>query len=250
MPGVTGIELGPDCCVLVRGGRLGAHRTVAAAATIGTLAFSTPRDRPALVERLREARRNQDLPTRARVVAWGDGSSVAPLVEAGFDVGAVLTPRRRSLASCVRARWMRRRGRRSPRCRSTRMAPSSPSCQGQSRAFGARSNGRWARRSPARLGTTRSIPYRLARCAAARARHRTGSAVYGVTVTTARRLRNRPNLRSLATLHRRDGPRGRNAGLGRAPRSLDGVGATIETSRRSNSQPRSHRRRDAEAGSV
>jgi hypothetical protein len=103
VPGVTGIELGPDCCVLVRGGRLGAHRTVAAAATIGTLAFSTPRDRPALVEQLREARRNQDLPTRARVVAWGDESSVAPLVEAGFDVGAVLTPAQ-ALARVVRPR--------------------------------------------------------------------------------------------------------------------------------------------------
>lgn len=101
MTGVTGIELGPDCCVLVRGGRLGAHRTVAAAATIG--AASWPRDRHALVERLREARRSQDLPSRARVVAWGNEDSVAPLVDAGFEVSAVLTPAQ-ALARAVRPR--------------------------------------------------------------------------------------------------------------------------------------------------
>jgi hypothetical protein len=99
--GVTGVELGPDCCVLVRGGRLGAHRTVAAAASIPS--SSWPRDRHALVERLRELRRRYDLPSRARVVAWGDDSSLAPLIDAGFEVGAVLTPAQ-ALARVVRSR--------------------------------------------------------------------------------------------------------------------------------------------------
>ena len=70
MSGVTGVELGPDCCVLVRGGRLGAHRTVAAAASIPSSDW--PTDRHTLVERLREVRRRHDLPSRARVVVWGD----------------------------------------------------------------------------------------------------------------------------------------------------------------------------------
>ena len=101
MSGVTGVELGPDCCVLVRGGRLGAHRTVAAAASIPS--SSWPRDRHALVEGLRELRRRYDLPSRARVVAWGDDRSVAPLIDAGFEVGAVLTPAQ-ALARVVRSR--------------------------------------------------------------------------------------------------------------------------------------------------
>jgi hypothetical protein len=99
--GVTGVELGPDCCVLVRGGRLGAHRTVAAAASIPSSAW--PPDRQTLVERLRELRRSHDLPSRARAVAWGDDRSVAPLIDAGFEIGAVLTPAQ-ALARVVRPR--------------------------------------------------------------------------------------------------------------------------------------------------
>ena len=111
MSGVTGIELGPDYCVLVRGGRLGSHRTVSAASTI--LPSAWPTDPHALVERLHEARRRNDLPSRARVVAWGprpasdatmsDDATLAPLREAGFDVVSVLSPAQ-ALARVVHAR--------------------------------------------------------------------------------------------------------------------------------------------------
>ena len=67
MSGVTGIELGPNYCVLVRGGRPGSHRTVSAAAAIGPSAW--PHDRHALVERLSEARTREGLSSRARVVS-------------------------------------------------------------------------------------------------------------------------------------------------------------------------------------
>ena len=103
MSGVTGIELGPDCCVLVRGGRLGAHRTVSAAATIG--ASTWPHDHHALVDQLREARRNHDLSSRARVVAWGGESTVQPLLDAGFEISATLTPAQ-ALARVVRPRMV------------------------------------------------------------------------------------------------------------------------------------------------
>ena len=101
MFGVTGIELGPDYCVLVRGGRLGSHRTVSAASVF------MPSRRPgvshALVDWLREARLRCDLSSRARVVAWGDHATLAPLVEAGFEIGSVLSPAH-ALARVVRTR--------------------------------------------------------------------------------------------------------------------------------------------------
>ena len=68
MSGVTGIELGPNYCVLVRGGRLGSHRTVSAAAAMAPTAW--PDDPHALVEQLRVVRTREDLPSRARVVSW------------------------------------------------------------------------------------------------------------------------------------------------------------------------------------
>ena len=101
MSGVTGIELGPNFSVLVRGGRLGSHRTVAAASAIMPSAW--PEDPHALADRLREARQRNELSRRARVVAWGDDVSLAPLVEAGFEVVSVLSPAQ-ALARVVRAR--------------------------------------------------------------------------------------------------------------------------------------------------
>jgi hypothetical protein len=101
MTGVTGIELGPNYCVLVRSGRLGSHRTVSAAAAL--LPSRWPVDPHALVARLREARQHNDLPSRARVVAWGDRETLAPLVEAGFEIASVLSPAQ-ALARVVRAR--------------------------------------------------------------------------------------------------------------------------------------------------
>ena len=101
MSGVTGIELGPNYCVLVRGGRLGAHRTVSAASVIMPPAW--PFDRAALVERLKAAKHSNDLSSRARVVAWGDEGTLSPLTDAGFEIASVLSPAQ-ALARVVRAR--------------------------------------------------------------------------------------------------------------------------------------------------
>ena len=108
MSGVTGIELGPNYCVLVRGGRAGSQQTVSAAST---LLLSASGDRQSRVHRLREARERGDFPSRARVVAWGSGSATAPndiaalaaLAEAGFEIGLVLSPAQ-ALGRMVRAR--------------------------------------------------------------------------------------------------------------------------------------------------
>ena len=98
---LTGIELGPETCVLVRvcpdGGR------VQVSAVYGLTADEWPDPHVALSDHLRAARRRKHLPRRARVVAWGlhqsasatDAATVAalgPLREAGFSVEAVLKP--------------------------------------------------------------------------------------------------------------------------------------------------------------
>jgi hypothetical protein len=101
MSGVTGIELGPNYCVLVRGGRVGSHRTVSAASAIMPSAW--PAAPHARVERLVEARLRHDLSSRARVVAWDGGATLAPLIEAGFEIASVLSPAQ-ALARVVRAR--------------------------------------------------------------------------------------------------------------------------------------------------
>jgi len=62
-----------------------------------------PEDRGALTDRLREARERHGMPSRARVVAWGEESSIEPLVAAGFEVVSVLSPAQ-ALARVVRAR--------------------------------------------------------------------------------------------------------------------------------------------------
>lgn len=87
--------------MLVRGGRAGSRRTVSAAETI--LPGAWPQDRTALTDRLREARERHEMPSRARVVAWGEESSIEPLVAAGFEVVSVLSPAQ-ALARVVRAR--------------------------------------------------------------------------------------------------------------------------------------------------
>ena len=87
--------------MLVRGGRTGSRRTVSAADTI--LPGAWPEDRTKLTDRLREARERHAMPSRARVVAWGEESSIEPLVAAGFDVVSVLSPAQ-ALARVVRAR--------------------------------------------------------------------------------------------------------------------------------------------------
>jgi hypothetical protein len=101
MSAVTGIELGPNYCVLVRGGRVGARRTVAAADAIMPSAW--PDDPRALVELLREARERHDLPRRARVVSWDSEATLEVLADAGFEIASVLTPAQ-ALARVVRSR--------------------------------------------------------------------------------------------------------------------------------------------------
>ncbi len=101
MSGVTGIELGPNYCVLVRGGRVGSHRFVSAASAIVPTAW--PDDAHALVEKLGEARLRHDLSSRARVVAWDSEATLTPLIEAGFEIASVLSPAQ-ALARVVRAR--------------------------------------------------------------------------------------------------------------------------------------------------
>ena len=87
--------------MLVRGGRAGSRRTVSAAETI--LPGAWPEDRGVLTDRLREARERHEMPSRARVVAWGEESSIEPLVAAGFEVVSVLSPAQ-ALTRVVRAR--------------------------------------------------------------------------------------------------------------------------------------------------
>jgi hypothetical protein len=101
MSGVTGIELGPNYCVLVRGGRLGSGRTVSAASAVMPSAW--PDDPGTLVERLREARERNGLSSRARVVAWGGEATLTPLTAAGFEIASVLSPAQ-ALARVVHAR--------------------------------------------------------------------------------------------------------------------------------------------------
>jgi hypothetical protein len=102
MRSVTGVELGPDSCALVRArpGRAG---------SIDVLALHTvnrsewPSRDFLLIEALGEIRKKESLPRRARVVAWGlregttadDRTAVAllrPFTAAGFKVERVLTP--------------------------------------------------------------------------------------------------------------------------------------------------------------
>lgn len=101
MARTTGIELGPDSCVLVgvRAGRGTAN--LFALHTIEPGAW--PAHDVALATALRDARRKNRLPRRARVVAWGLPQSASPddpmtraalrpLLSAGFKIDSVLHP--------------------------------------------------------------------------------------------------------------------------------------------------------------
>lgn len=91
---LTGVELGPSTCVLVRTRREG---SVASARIVDA------RDRSALASALAHAARDGGFSRRARVVAWGaPGSQVAldldhlpdvdPIVEAGFEIESIVSP--------------------------------------------------------------------------------------------------------------------------------------------------------------
>ena len=97
---VTGVELGPDSCVVARVRPLGDR--VELSAVRGLKAEDWNGQQP-LAQNLAEARRTARLPRTARVVAWGLHESasaadpltrtlVAPLREAGFEVETVVSP--------------------------------------------------------------------------------------------------------------------------------------------------------------
>jgi hypothetical protein len=113
---ITGIELGPDSCVLVRARQRDEAAEVSAFHQVKRDAW--PAGDSAVAATLRAVRKSKGFPRRARVVAWGvtepandaEGSGrslVAPVVEAGFRVERVLTPPE-ALAQIAR---MRPRGR-------------------------------------------------------------------------------------------------------------------------------------------
>lgn len=102
MRAVTGVELGPDSCVLVRVRPSGDRLQVSAVRGLREEDWDARRP---LAQNLAEARRTDRLPRHARVVAWGLPESaandpgdittrtlVAPLREAGFDVETVMSP--------------------------------------------------------------------------------------------------------------------------------------------------------------
>jgi hypothetical protein len=112
MNDITGIELGPNSCVLVRAAEHASHATVTAARAVTPGEWTDDHDE--LVSLLRSARRTNKLPPRARVVAWGlrDSSAstdlshlpeLGPLVAAGFEIDGMMSPVQ-ALAELVRAR--------------------------------------------------------------------------------------------------------------------------------------------------
>ena len=108
MRGITGVELGPDSCVLVRSGRDGSRTAVSSARTL------VPGELGAFASALRQAREEDGLPAHARVVAWGvPGARTQPdpaalpeigaLVSAGFSIDAIVPPAQ-AMARLVNAR--------------------------------------------------------------------------------------------------------------------------------------------------
>src|SRR5687768_9886017 len=101
MATTTGIELGPDSCVMV------AARPGKGATDVSAVHVIPPEEWPshdvAVTAALRSARRQKRFPRRARVVVWGlhdiDSTDdpamhagVRPVEDAGFRVESVLTP--------------------------------------------------------------------------------------------------------------------------------------------------------------
>jgi hypothetical protein len=106
---VTGIELGADCCVLVRSVRRGSRTTVSSARAVTPGEWSN--DRETLADVLRTAKRTNRMPHKARVVVWGPQSprgvtsevpALTALVDAGFEIDRVLSPAQ-ALADLVAA---------------------------------------------------------------------------------------------------------------------------------------------------
>jgi hypothetical protein len=102
MASTTGIELGPDSCVLA--GVRPARKGVADVTALHIIEPSSwPSQDVALAEMLRSVRRGKRFPRTARVVAWGlsdrptlddpiTRSLLRPITAAGFRVASILTP--------------------------------------------------------------------------------------------------------------------------------------------------------------
>jgi hypothetical protein len=112
MSSVTGIELGPDCCALVRAQWRDSTAAVSAAHLIAPAEW--PREPYELAQRLSHARSGDRLPRRAHVVVWNgldprapaDLARILPLqpvVSAGFEIAGILSPAQ-ALARIVRLR--------------------------------------------------------------------------------------------------------------------------------------------------
>jgi hypothetical protein len=112
VPNISGIELGPDSCVLVRARTRGAVIEVSALHQIEPATW--PAHDSALAETLRQLRHAKRFPRRARLVAWGltaqaqgrdpvARSLLEPFAAAGFRVERVLTPPE-ALAEIARTR--------------------------------------------------------------------------------------------------------------------------------------------------
>src|SRR4029453_17715955 len=100
MASTTGIQLGPDSCVLA------GVRTTRSGADIVALHMVEPAAWPAhdvaLAEMLRAVRKSKKFPKGARVVAWGlpedaaidtiPRAAMRPLVDAGFRIDRLVTP--------------------------------------------------------------------------------------------------------------------------------------------------------------
>jgi len=107
----TGIELGPDRCVLA------GVRTTASGTEIVALHIVGPDDWPthdvAFAEMLRGVRQSKRFPKHARLVAWGlpedrtddaiARAAMRPIVDAGFQIDRVITPPQ-ALAMIARTR--------------------------------------------------------------------------------------------------------------------------------------------------
>jgi hypothetical protein len=96
MPSVTGVEIGPDYCVLVRARRRESATEITAIRIFDSLEW--PTDLAVQAGQLRDARRELSLPRKAAVVVWDAGSgqrSASPealLGAAGFTVDRILSP--------------------------------------------------------------------------------------------------------------------------------------------------------------
>jgi hypothetical protein len=206
---ITGIELGPNCCVLVRAAEHAPRATVAAARAFTPGEWTDDHDE--LVSLLRAARRSNRLSPRARVVAWGlhDAASAAdlshlpelgPLVAAGFEIETIVSPVQ-ALAQVVTARQGKSDDRAvaalSINHHGVAIAIVSKGAAIASRVF------EWPLGRPFAAGRSELLErYLIVSQVAPELQHLIDLVrpVHGVTVTSAIACGNLPNLRSLAML--------------------------------------------------